>query len=281
LNVLPLHACPIGDGEERLCDRYDVSYAPSLRIWARQRRLAPPSPQAALLVVNPTQDRSLAFAALEAALLTPLFPDLSCLVGSAATIAAVEAALVGRAYVHFACHGVHDQADPSRSGIDLADGRLTPDRLDVSRADYSAIRVVTLSACESGLTDVGRDGGDDFLGLPGSLLSFGVPCLISTLWQVEDASAALLCYRLYSNHLRGGITLAGALREAQVWLRSITSAEVVGLISQAITRDPRLANDPLLYAYLRHHRYRARARPDDRPFANLGAWGAFRVIEQA
>jgi hypothetical protein len=61
-------------------------------------------------------------------------------------------------------------------------------------------------------------GGDEIVGLTRAFLYAGTPTIISTLWQVEDNSTALLMERFYT-HYRNGMGKAAALRQAQFEVR--------------------------------------------------------------
>jgi CHAT domain-containing protein len=88
--------------------------------------------------------------------------------------------------------------------------------------------LVTLSACETGIADVVQGSADEYLSLPAGFLRAGVPCVVSSLWQVEDLSAVLLMERFYRNHLRERMAPGTALHEAQSWMRArLTRKEVL------------------------------------------------------
>jgi CHAT domain-containing protein len=86
----------------------------------------------------------------------------------------------------------------------------------------SKCSLVTLSACETGLTDI-RDNTDEYIGLPSGFLYAGATSLISTLWAVNDVSTAILMiefYEIFLSETRPPVAIA--LRESQLWLRSLT-----------------------------------------------------------
>lgn len=147
--------------------------------------------------------------------------------GSAATETEVRRALPGISYVHFATHGFCE--DPAagepdlgllgiRSGIALAqgaggdDGLLTAEEL--SWCDLSACRLVTLSACETGLGSV--QNGQGLAGLRRSLRIAGARATLTTLWPVEDRAAQDLMTRVYAWIWVRGATPSRALRQAQL-----------------------------------------------------------------
>jgi hypothetical protein len=118
-----------------------------------------------------------------------------------------------------------------QSSLLLAKGeRLTLAGI-IGRLDVSTARLVALSACETGLTDV-RASPDEYLGLPTEFLRRGTPGVMSSLWAVSDFSTMLLMHRFYRAHFRDGLDPASSLRAAQCWLRDATNAELAEVLAQ-------------------------------------------------
>merc|ERR1719453_1644098 len=66
------------------------------------------------------------------------------------------------------------------------------------------------------------------------MISCGVPRVVSTLWRVSDVASALLISEVYTRlyHHAGSLSIAAALRGAQIWLRELTwdgAEEALGL----------------------------------------------------
>ena len=201
-----------GEGSDRLCDRYQISYAPSAEVLADSRAKATRAGgQALYAVINPAADPRLVFTPTEGTAITSLFSTPQVHEGRAGTKQAVTAGIHGRAYLHFSCHGNYNWDDPPESGLALADGRLTLAELQSGAVDLSAARLVTLSACETGLTDIFQGSAEEYVGLPAGFMLAGVPCVVSSLWSVPDISTALLMERFYRNHLRGWNELSGGI----------------------------------------------------------------------
>jgi hypothetical protein len=94
------------------------------------------------------------------------------------------------AYLHFSCHGNYNWNDPSQSGLYLVEGQtLSLADLQNDAVDLSSARLVTLSACETGITDIVKGSADEFVGLPAGFMLAGVPCVVSSLWSVPDISS--------------------------------------------------------------------------------------------
>ncbi len=101
--------------------------------------------------------------------------------------------------LHFACHGRFEADHPLESRIELAPdggGGKQPDLTarDVLRLDLKAT-LVTLSACESGLSKI--HPGEELVGLTRSFLYAGTPAMLVNLWSVHDESTGALMERFY------------------------------------------------------------------------------------
>jgi CHAT domain-containing protein len=103
--------------------------------------------------------------------------------------------------------------NPAFSSVKLADSWLTVN--DLAELAHGA-RLVTLSACESGVT--GLSVGDEVLGLTRGLLAAGCSTIVASLWTVSDESTAHLMADFY-RHLRAGAEPAAALRSSMLALR--------------------------------------------------------------
>lgn len=237
LGTLPLHAASYrrNDEQRRLIDEFDVSYRPSARVLATARSLAStPSRGSTSLagVGNPSSAQPLRFAATELDEVAALFTEPRPFYEDGATKEALTAAATDATYVHLACHGEFDVADPLSSNLRLArEERLTLREILTDRP-FAAARLVVASACKTAMFDV-SDLPDEVLGLPAGFLSAGTPGVIGTLWSVDDRSTAILMARFYGYHLRGdaatgegAMTPPRALRRAQQWLSAATVADI-------------------------------------------------------
>jgi CHAT domain-containing protein len=280
LFLFPLHAVPLfANNPALLCDRYEVSYAPSLEVLSHTRtKVTQETVPALYAVINPEDKANLPFAPTEGAAIAQFFTQRAVDTGQVGTKERVLAGMRERTYIHFACHGSYDWDDPPASGLRLAGEILTLADLQQSNIDLSAARLVTLSACETGMTDVVRGSAAEYVGIPAGFLLAGVPCVISSLWAVPDLSTAMLMERFYQNHIQGGMTFAAALSEAQRWVRDL-EAEVVAVYAaqcyrQASKKDK---NKKGLYKQMDHYRFLADQNPTWRPFAHPYYWAAFTV----
>lgn len=257
LAVLPLHAAWRSvSGERRyFLDDYVVRYSPSgsalahsearLRGVGQERRL--------LAVINPSG--GLTHTEFEGERAVGSFGSGNSLVlgRGTATRDAVLARLADFSYVHFACHGTYNWADVTASGLLLAKGDLlTLSHVISSEVDLRHSRLVTMSACETGLTEFERSP-DEYVGLPAGFLRGGAPAVLSTLWQVADLSTALLVAEFYRLHIEERLPIEHALRGAQIWLRGLSSkeamAELAGRPPTARTDDALASESPCPFAH--------------------------------
>lgn len=95
---------------------------------------------------------------------------------------------------------------------ELEDGRLTVNEIFNIRLNA---RLVTLSACETGLGELSK--GDDLVGLSRAFIYSGTPAVVVSLWKVDDATTSVLMTRFYE-HLARGIAPAEALALAQRYM---------------------------------------------------------------
>jgi CHAT domain-containing protein/Tfp pilus assembly protein PilF len=78
------------------------------------------------------------------------------------------------------------------------------------------LRLCVLSACETGLGDLGPLAGEGVQGLPRALHLAGCPDVIASLWNVNDQATAALMAKLYDGLWREGKSPLEALRQAQL-----------------------------------------------------------------
>jgi CHAT domain-containing protein len=104
--------------------------------------------------------------------------------------------------VHLATHGVFNKNEPIYSYLVFVpeqeeDGKLTAS--EVFGLNLTDNKVVTLSACETGLGSVSQ--GDELVGLSRAFIYAGAPSVIVSLWSVSDESTANIMVSMY-NYLK-------------------------------------------------------------------------------
>jgi len=139
---------------------------------------------------------------------------------------------------------------------------------EIFNLSLSKCSLVTLSACETGLTDI-RDNTDEYIGLPSGFLYGGATSIISTLWAVNDVSTAILMIRFYELFLsETRPPVAIALRESQLWLRSLT---VKGLL-EWVEGSKLLSSE---HKEVIKKKYKRGYRQDYQPYEKPIYWAAF------
>ena len=262
---LAIHAASreINGKQQTLAEDYNVIYAPS--IYTRKVCLArleekKAGPKSLLAVVNPGGD--LDFSDQEASLISKYFENPVLLHGKEATRRKVLELVADANYLHFACHGTHDWEDVMYSGLELAH----PDKLLLSgilaELSLNSTRLVTLSACETGITDL-QEAPDEFVGLPTGFLLAGTAGVISTIWKVDDIATCLLMSKFYEN-LNRSISPHKALKEAQKWLRELTV--------DAIKEFTHIDGEIIIQRY---QGWLGKLSSDDRIFDNAFFWAGF------
>ncbi len=243
LAVVPLHACFWDAGGRRtyLIDEYLVSYAPNLSVLARcLEREAGRRDQPSLFAVGNTLPITAPLPAAESECESieraTAWESAQVRLRDAATRAEVLEHAPAFSCVHFACHASYLTNDPFSSHLALAGGtNLTLGEI-VEQLALPRAWLVALSACETGRLD-SHEVADESLGLATGFLIAGAPTVWCTLWKVGDAPTALLMAKAYQILFVTGKPKCEALREAQLWLRDLTQAEVKPLIATLRSRD--------------------------------------------
>lgn len=219
LSALPFCALQAGLGDDAagvqpvqlaLDQPVQLAQVPSARA-ALRGLLRQPLPAVQALVLG--ESSRLPHAAREAQFVAGLFARSVALVGSAATLAAVQAQAAQADVIHLACHAQFRSDNPRFSALHLADGALTAELTETLRLRAGT---VVLSACESGLSEEG--GGDEMVGLVRAFLVAGAARVLATLWPVDDEVTADFMAHFYGA-LVAGRQPSQALLQAQAALR--------------------------------------------------------------
>ncbi|HZY78698.1 MAG TPA: CHAT domain-containing tetratricopeptide repeat protein [Cyclobacteriaceae bacterium] len=119
-------------------------------------------------------------------------------------------------YLHFATHGVVDEADPELSRIFLSensgeDGHLFSGEIYNLKLNAD---LAVLSACQTGLGKYSK--GEGVIGLSRALVYAGARNLIVSFWSVADESTAVLMTDFYSELLKDPRGFAPALQQSKI-----------------------------------------------------------------
>jgi CHAT domain-containing protein/Tfp pilus assembly protein PilF len=212
-----------------LIEHASVSYAPSIGVLrelrARRTRRASTDPPRLVAVGAPALPvASSRVPAGEARPFAPL-PDAArqvralarlygpgnslVLQGDAATEPALRAAATGTGVLHFATHGLLDNAGPmysflllsgDQAGEAAADGRL--EAWEIVELPLQ-VEAVVVAACETALGRIGP--GEGMIGLSWAFFLAGSPRTVASLWKVDAASTTDLMLAFH-RRFRDGLT---------------------------------------------------------------------------
>ena len=212
LHRIPFHA--LFDGERYLLERFEITYAPSARVYSHCQQQNPRRVSDNKALVMSVPDPLIPAVTREARAVARHLPGAEILNEGQATTDALRSASSDCDILHLACHGLFRSDNPMFSSLKLHDGWLTA--ADIMCLDLSGA-LVTLSACESGRNKV--FAGDELIGLTRAFLGVGASTLVVSLWVVQDETTASLMEKYYEG-LRDGAGPAEALRAAQLAIKA-------------------------------------------------------------
>lgn len=268
VSVMPMHAIALHDVGFTV-----VPSCRALRTVAGDRDHIG-APVALVAVGDPASAAAtpLVFAGQEVDAIASLFQvkkhPLKSFVGIDAQRNDVADAVPGATHVHFACHGRFDVDRPLDSALYLADSEQLSLRDVLSEVlDVSGARLVVLSACQTGLADIGNL--DELVGFPAGFIQAGVPGVISTLWPVADVSTAVLVEHFYRSHIEEDLPPAAALRAAQIRMQRATAEDMD--LATRYEAAYRTTGDPDMFRLMRYYR----SNPDTLAFRHPYYWAGF------
>ena len=120
----------------------------------------------------------------------------SKLMESDATVQNVVEGMKESNWVHFACHGIQEITDPTKSALLLAkQAHLT--LLDMSKLSLPHAELAYLSACQ---TATGVDElSEEAVHLTAGMLSAGYQGVIGTMWSIKDDDAPKVADAVYAH----------------------------------------------------------------------------------
>ncbi|WP_431930253.1 CHAT domain-containing protein [Nonomuraea jabiensis] len=284
LQFLPLHAAAPreADGARCLMDDVTVAYAPSAYVLAvSKRRAAARAAKGPALLVGVTRYEdlpALPSIADELAMVATTLQPSTPLLDERASRKRVLRLMSGASIVHLACHGAGWALGGAMFRMSWTPPpvlRLWDDGLsfqDLLLRDLRSVRLVCLSACDTGLVDTSLPW-DEFEGLANVFLRAGAAAVVSSLWAVDDRSTALLMQRFYANLAHHGQDPAAALRAAQLWLRNSTRASLAAVYEKRLEEG----HEEFMDAYTE---LMLGGDPGERPYAHPFYWAPFTLTGQ-
>ncbi|KAG1773712.1 CHAT domain-containing protein [Suillus placidus] len=206
---IPLHAAhPFktnADGSKEPCleDLYVCSYTPTLSALVRSRQGMKRRVTPSFVTIGqgqPGGGKGKALLAVDSELelvhkLIPATANRTTISGDAATRAGALEALQQNTWVHLACHGKQDPAQPYDSHFVMKDEHLT--LLDIMERDIPHAEFAFLSACHTAVGD--EKTPDEVIHLAAGLQFSGFKSVVGTLWEVDDAVAKHVVKAFYEN----------------------------------------------------------------------------------
>ena len=210
LHVLPLAAARNPHTGRYIAEDYPLAFAPSLSALRamqdqayRTSREGQAVPHRLLSVAYPgapDSDHYLPNVLPEAEAIAGHFTQVTPLYQEAATPEAVLIQSHAQDVIHFGCHGWFDSEQPEQSGLMLAGGWLTVQRI-ITELHLERAHLATLAACLSGRAALQR--GDEHVGLLQAMLTTGVQSVVASLWPVDDAPTRALFEAFYAELVEG------------------------------------------------------------------------------
>lgn len=182
----------------------------------------------ALVVANPTLDTErfpdlaeyrLAGAAREGRKIADLYPGAELLVGAAATPRALLASVGRHPVLHVGSHAVLNRRNPQLSVLALAPAPEAPHRgaltaEDLVAGDLGELELAFMAACTTAASFPGGER-EGLAGFVRELLGAGIPAVVASLWEVDDAATSILAIGFH-RELSAGADPIAALRAAQL-----------------------------------------------------------------
>lgn len=139
---------------------------------------------------------------------------------------------------------------------------------EVSRMDLHSTKLVVLSSCQNGMSEVVEDKG--FYGMISALSAAGVQYVISNLWNTSDLCTPILMDAFYYQYIEKKQSPPVALNKAKHYLRNVTMRHLreQGWLDYLREIEKNSDYAGLLETY---EKYSDRVRP----FRNEEYWGGF------
>jgi CHAT domain-containing protein/Flp pilus assembly protein TadD len=183
------------------------------------------------------------------------------------TLPNIQQQLPKHRILHIASHGIFRPNSLDYSYILLGNQkRWSIAALDQDAQLFQNLHLITLSACQTGLSDRDKNGME-IAGMSHAFLSKGAKAINASLWSIDDESTALLMQQFYQN-LTQNQSKAQALQTAQLHLLRTPRSQLITELSRST--DTRLTfestNTP------------TPSTPKTRDYTHPYYWAAFTLI---
>lgn len=270
LHLFPLHAFPVKESYLIDLFPKGVSYAPSCQLLQQVQLRQNLDFKSLFAIQNPTQNLYEGDLGAVAAIKKQFIEHqilkqdqakksaILCINENPHNVTLHEKLLKANC-VFFFCHGYFNPNYPENSALLLKDCFVSSESVKVDYKHYIPVpgdediavdltkcltladiithfklencRLVTLSACETGLTDF-TSTSDEYIGLPSGFLLAGSTNVVSSLWTVNATATALLMIKFYEE-LKEKSNIVLALNRAQRWLKNTNVKEFQDWVSKS------------------------------------------------
>ncbi len=229
LSAVPFAALSNRDSGRYIIQDHDLTIAPSASFYVRSLPAEPRIPIArsltALVIGDPTLHQKflgslpdLPEAMTEASTIAEIYPGSLLLTGNQATRSRFLEAVDQHDIIHIASHAELNEEYPLLSYLLLATSAPSDSGALYAHEVYGLKlekpKLVVLSACRTASGPTTLEGVSS---LARAFLASGVPAVVASLWNVEDAATSEL-FRVFYQELSTGAGTANALRQAQLAL---------------------------------------------------------------
>lgn len=227
MSTLPLEVLPKSKNSgEYLVKSKAISYEFSVGLFANKRKQGAKTIDQSILlcapIVFPEKDNldELPGSESEIKAISDLFASASkeVLLRTEANETRIKAGNINKFnYLHFATHGIVDEADPELSRIFLNENAADDGHLfagEIYNLNLHA-ELAVLSACQTGLGKISK--GEGVIGLSRALVYAGAKNLVVSFWSVADESTSQLMTDFYSSLLKNQDKgFSSALQQAKI-----------------------------------------------------------------
>ncbi|KAG2742371.1 hypothetical protein P692DRAFT_20839601 [Suillus brevipes Sb2] len=202
--LLPLHAAgPYERNRDNLSQIYISSYTPTLATLIHARRSVSQYASTQCFVAigqgNPDRGKELRCVAPEldaiAQRLGPIVSSFTSLQDNLATVQGALDALNHNQWLHLACHGMPNRAQPFESSFTMRDGPLMIK--DIIRSNWQNPEFAFLSACHTTVGD--KKSPDESIHLAAAMQFSGFRSVVGSMWSVDDEVAQEVVSTFYDN----------------------------------------------------------------------------------
>jgi hypothetical protein len=237
LSLLPIHLARMPDGR-LLCERFRVSYAPSLAYFVPAPSIGSGQPPSVVVLLDSRNGLQGPIWELERMRRRVGATGLLELDGFEGDDRALQDSIATRDVIHVATHAALFTHTPELSGIELRSDRMLTLRT-IERLTLKPGCLVFLNACES--SRVAIRSRIEFSSIANAFLSAGASTVIATFWEAEDTPAALLSdlfYRGLLEQRRGRLeSLNAAIRALQDIDLDEISVEELGPLASSLPAE--------------------------------------------